>query len=45
MATAMWHRTREVAALLDEIRTPKKPIEEPATDVKLILMPECHTRF
>jgi hypothetical protein len=36
MATALWHRTREVAALLDEIWTPKQPIEEPATDVKLI---------
>ncbi|ONM39323.1 hypothetical protein ZEAMMB73_Zm00001d043862 [Zea mays] len=40
MATALWHRTREVAALLDKIRTPKKPIEEPATDVKLIPTPE-----
>jgi hypothetical protein len=40
MATALWHRTREVAALLDEIRTPKKPIEELATDVKLIPTPE-----
>lgn len=40
MATALWHRTREVAALLDKIRTPKKPIEEPTTDVKLIPTPE-----
>jgi hypothetical protein len=32
--------TREVAAVLDEIRTLKKPIEEPVMDVKLIPTPE-----